>query len=391
MSPTAQLSSSRTESSSSRQSWTSLIRDIEATQAVVISSGPRGRLQIVQPQKVSDALVRAYDREFQTEDQASWRAIADQNVARVARGGRYAQDFLRDFGFAHAAAAPLAGPIFPGYPGSIQLFRTAEQGDFSDVDLRRLGEAATRFDELTASARESRTTVSDSGVAALKRPAVSEFIFDGKAEVRLFQSAFDELDERIRQQIIAQVRQRISRLESQSADATDWSRVSLPDSDGDHLAFNFVVYREYPALGSGPFVFVCLLPTVSDWSAVRASDFQADDELSRLVPSIKFMQQEFQRGPALTEISKAAHLSPFHFHRQFAEHLGLTPKHFLMECQIHECKKQLLARQKDLAKIASDCGFAHQSHFTSRFKQITGLTPTRWRRMAIRRTESAKD
>jgi AraC family transcriptional regulator len=61
-----------------------------------------------------------------------------------------------------------------------------------------------------------------------------------------------------------------------------------------------------------------------------------------------------------------------------------------MECQIHECKKQLLARQKDLAKIASDCGFAHQSHFTSRFKQITGLTPTRWRRMAIRRTESAK-
>src|SRR6202034_1350445 len=140
--------------------------------------------------------------------------------------------------------------------------------------------------------RESRTTVSDSGVAALKRPAVSQFIFDGNDEVRLFQSSFEALDERIRQQIVAQVRQRLAGLESQSADATDWSRVSLPDSDGDHLAFNFVVYREYPALGSGPFVFVCLLPTVSDCSAVRASDFQADDELSRLVPSIKFMQQE---------------------------------------------------------------------------------------------------
>jgi len=61
-----------------------------------------------------------------------------------------------------------------------------------------------------------------------------------------------------------------------------------------------------------------------------------------------------------------------------------------MECQINECKKQLLARQKDLVKIASDCGFAHQSHFTSRFKQITGLTPTRWRRMALQRMGSSR-
>ncbi len=355
----------------------------------MISSVPRGRLQIVQPQKVSDSLVRAYDREFHTEDLASWTAITDQQAVRTARGSRYAQDFLREFGFAHAAAAPLASPIFPGYPGALQVFRTAEQGEFSDADLRKLRDAATRLAETLETARDSRTTGSETETAAAKPPSTRLFIFDGNAEIRLFQSAFEELDERIRQQIVAQVRQRLGRIESANGEATDWSRVSLPDSDGDHLAFNFVVYRQYPALGSGPFIFVCLLPTVSNWSAIRAADFQADDELSRLIPAVKFMQQEFQRGPALTEIAKASHLSPFHFHRQFAEHLGLTPKHFLMECQIHECKKQLLARQKDLAKIASDCGFAHQSHFTSRFKQVTGLTPTRWRRMAIRRTEGS--
>ena len=67
--------------------------------------------------------------------------------------------------------------------------------------------------------------------------------------------------------------------------------------------------------------------------------------------------------------------------------LGLTPKHFLLEGQIHEAKLQLMARQKDLRKIATDCGFAHQSHFTSRFKQATGLTPTRWRRLATERQQ----
>ena len=71
------------------------------------------------------------------------------------------------------------------------------------------------------------------------------------------------------------------------------------------------------------------------------------------------------------------------------ELLGLTPKQFLLECQINQAKHDLLARDKELAQIAKDCGFAHQSHFTSRFKQATGLTPTRWRRMAQQRREAS--
>ena len=95
------------------------------------------------------------------------------------------------------------------------------------------------------------------------------------------------------------------------------------------------------------------------------------------------METEFHRGPTLGEIAKQVHLSPFHFHRRFTELLGITPKHFLLDCQIDLAKKQLLARDTDLAEIAKACGFAHQSHFTSRFKQATGLTPTRWRRFAL--------
>jgi len=115
---------------------------------------------------------------------------------------------------------------------------------------------------------------------------------------------------------------------------------------------------------------------------LRSEDFDADQELSRLVPALKFMQQEFHRGPTLQEIAKTVHLSPFHFHRRFTELLGITPKHFLLDCQIEQAKEQLVGREKELSEIATACGFAHQSHFTSRFKQATGLTPTRWRRLA---------
>src|SRR5439155_21108548 len=101
----------------------------------------------------------------------------------------------------------------------------------------------------------------------------------------------------------------------------------------------------------------------------------------RLIPAMRFMEEHFSRAPTLGEIARTVHLSPFHFHRHFTELLGITPKHFMLDCQIAKAKRELLAGDIDLAQIAVDCGFAHQSHFTSRFKQAAGLTPTRWRRM----------
>jgi AraC family transcriptional regulator of adaptative response/methylated-DNA-[protein]-cysteine methyltransferase len=103
-----------------------------------------------------------------------------------------------------------------------------------------------------------------------------------------------------------------------------------------------------------------------------------------------FMAENYRRGPTLGEIAKHVHLSPFHFHRRFTELLGITPKHFQLECQIFHAKRLLFGCDTELAEISKICGFAHQSHFTSRFKQYAGLTPTRWRKMATKNDEPAR-
>jgi AraC-like DNA-binding protein len=187
------------------------------------------------------------------------------------------------------------------------------------------------------------------------------------------------LDDRVLQQLQQHAKDAIeaNKRGQQYAD-----RLLLPDARGELWIFRAVVYREFPALGAGPHVCFCLQPESFEWVAVRPADVVADGEIVRLLPTLKFMQQEFHRNPTLDEIAKKAHLSPFHFHRRFTDLVGQTPKHFLLGCQIHEAKRLLAARRRELAQIATDCGFAHQSHFTSRFKQATGLTPTRWRRLA---------
>ncbi len=192
------------------------------------------------------------------------------------------------------------------------------------------------------------------------------------------------LDQRISDQIHADARHRLQHLGSQSMTS---DRLALSDSTGQLRNFRAVAYKNYPALGEGAVVFYGALPGFCEWSSLRSADVSADPELARLVPAIQFMTEHFRRGPTLGEIAKHVHLSPFHFHRRFTELLGITPKHFLLECQIFQAKRMLYGRDTELADIAKFCGFAHQSHFTSRFKQFSGLTPTRWRKWALRNDE----
>ena len=370
---------------------------IIAAEAMIVTSLPRGSLQIAQPQRLPEQIVRSYSREFHALDRVTWCAIERRQAVRGAdcwakgqfESSRYAGEFMGANGFRFVAAAPLDAPVFDGYPGALHLYRSAEQGGFKEEELAELTKIAKKMDAAIAHTRASRRPKTLVETEQLKRQSRQRtFIFDQKLHPVPVGADPKSLDDRLQQQMLQTARQRLERLNGKSIVG---DRVPMPDSHGDLWVFRVVTHRTYPALGDGPFVFFCLQPGINDWSALRPADFQADTEISRLIPAIRFMEAEFHRGPTLGEIARQVHLSPFHFHRRFTELLGITPKHFLLDCQIEEAKKQLLAREKDLAEIATSCGFAHQSHFTSRFKQATGLTPTRWRRFATEMSKSSSN
>ena len=98
---------------------------------------------------------------------------------------------------------------------------------------------------------------------------------------------------------------------------------------------------------------------------------------ARLLAAMRFLQREFHRGPHLPEIARTAHLSAYHFHRVFRRRFGKTPKQVLVELQIAEVQRLMLAGVRPAA-AAKRAGFAHQSHLTTRFKKMTGLTPGQW-------------
>jgi AraC-like DNA-binding protein len=357
-------------------------------QGLVLSTLPRGGLQVAQPLNVSEGIVKAYTDGLHAQDRLTWQAIVRNEPVRASDAfandeqSAYVQKVMQPLGVKYALALPLAGPVLEGYPGAVHFFRTADQGDFTAEDVRALQRGVQIFEVDLGQVRLARRGDEDAG-AALARPPVSITVVDNNLNAHTPANAWNRVDGALRNNIVEQAKRQFASL---NGTEVHLDRINLPDSHGDQWVFNRVVYKSYPALSDGPVTFFCLQPDCADWSSVKATDLQADPEVSRLMPAVRFMHAEYSRGPTLAEIAQQVKLSPFHFHRRFTELLGMTPKQYMLACQVHQAKTELLAGRKSLAQIAKDCGFAHQSHFTSRFKQAAGLTPTRWRRMALRRT-----
>jgi AraC-like DNA-binding protein len=379
---------------SSRHLLDTLRKVVPFSQGVVVTTMPRGGLQIAQPAHLPESVVKIYNRALHSEDRAVWKAMVDREPVRPQscwdsrdfEGSVYYRELIEPLNMKHMIVVPVTAPILDGYPGAIYVGRTAEENDFKQSEIDQLMRAMRDVNEKNEAARKARRhAVSNPDSPMHERPEVSIVMIDKTLEPALVGAEWGGYDDRLRQQMIDQAKRRFQHL---NGNGQEIDRLPLPDDHGDIWTFRIATYKSYPALGEGPYCFLCLTPTCGDWGAVKPSDFLADQELARLIPALKFMQAEFHRGPTLVEIAKQVELSPFHFHRRFTELLGLTPKQYLLECQIHDAKTELLAREKELAAIARDCGFAHQSHFTSRFKQATGLTPTRWRRMMTDRSKA---
>jgi AraC-like DNA-binding protein len=400
-----------------RQVFELLGQMVPFSQGVVVSTLPRGSIHVVQPNRCPESFVKAYERANHAEDRLVWQAILKGQSVRASdvwsandfESSPYLHSLLAPHGLRYAVAVPLSAPIFNGYPGAVLLMRGPEGegmggavdgqvGDFTDAELAKLKNVGKEVDDFIAKGRQQR----NNDIAMNTDPwthgaPVRVFVF-GKDAKPIFPAPNKSnskgadkwaekweskgslnLDTRVEEELVKHAK---AALEATKRGQEYTDRLLLPDERGDHWVFHVSVCKDYPALGGGPVVFFMLQPESYEWTNVKTTDLAAHDEMTRLLPTLKFMQQEYANNPTLNDIAKKAHLSPFHFHRRFTELMGQTPKHFLLSCQIHDAKRALVARRRQLAQIATDCGFAHQSHFTSRFKQATGLTPTRWRRMA---------
>lgn len=73
-----------------------------------------------------------------------------------------------------------------------------------------------------------------------------------------------------------------------------------------------------------------------------------------------------------------------HFSREFRRYVGMTPSTYRRELRVERASKMLTGSYTSLARIALQCGFSDQSHFTRVFAESLALSPGRYRRIFVR-------
>jgi len=100
-----------------------------------------------------------------------------------------------------------------------------------------------------------------------------------------------------------------------------------------------------------------------------------------------YIDRRFAEPLTLAALAARANLSPIYFHRLFSEFFGKTPAQYLLERRVSAARMELITSDRTLADIAADCGFSSQSYFSSKFRQVMGVPPMKYRRDMLSRLE----
>ncbi len=76
-------------------------------------------------------------------------------------------------------------------------------------------------------------------------------------------------------------------------------------------------------------------------------------------------------------------VSQFHFARLFKETTGLPPHQFILRHRIEKVKDLLGHPKMSLAEISYCAGFSSQSHMSTQFKKLVGMSPNLYRKTAF--------
>ncbi|MEM9157571.1 MAG: AraC family transcriptional regulator [Verrucomicrobiota bacterium] len=101
------------------------------------------------------------------------------------------------------------------------------------------------------------------------------------------------------------------------------------------------------------------------------------DELARMVAYVK---NGFHMSPTVTDLSNLIGRSRSHILKLFKAHLGVSPKSYIVDCQMREARELLLSSTRSVSEVGQAVGLPDPYHFSKLFKRYVGIAPSEFRR-----------
>lgn len=99
----------------------------------------------------------------------------------------------------------------------------------------------------------------------------------------------------------------------------------------------------------------------------------------KLRAAIQIMESHIEDPLPIPEIALSIDIGGRQLERLFAKHTQATPLRYYMGLRVKQARELLIYTDLAIVDIAVACGFVSPSHFSTWYKRITGLSPTRER------------
>lgn len=96
------------------------------------------------------------------------------------------------------------------------------------------------------------------------------------------------------------------------------------------------------------------------------------------------MDRDWAHRLDVNDVAAAAGYSPYHFIRLFKQAYGETPGRYLTRRRVERAQDLLHSANLTVSEVCTAVGFESLGSFCTRFKQLTGQTPTAFRDSALR-------
>ncbi|MFZ6875488.1 helix-turn-helix domain-containing protein [Undibacterium sp. Di27W] len=97
---------------------------------------------------------------------------------------------------------------------------------------------------------------------------------------------------------------------------------------------------------------------------------------------LDYIEDQLDTQLNLEELAAIANMPLLRFLRSFTHATGTTPHAYISERRLQRARLLLINSNLSIAEIATDCGFAQQSHLGSTFKSRLGLSPQQYRKLS---------
>jgi AraC family transcriptional regulator len=96
---------------------------------------------------------------------------------------------------------------------------------------------------------------------------------------------------------------------------------------------------------------------------------------------VEYIEANLAQNLTLVDMAQVVNLSTSHLNRLFKQSQGISLYQYVIHCRIERAKQLLKRQQLTIAEIATQVGFADQSHLTHHFKRYVGVTPKTFRQL----------